>query len=219
MQPRELLFSLNDIQQSRRLPIASLLSISYCFAAFPMTWILGNRIFCFCCQNNFWWFILLLLYLSLYVDFLLSFFFFNKSVFRWQKMPCMEIQVRRHYFSLVELKHSKSLSKLQLKWYVRTVLNQMFAFHLHFGFYSKSSEIYFRVLKMSFNSWQDLSSFSHSRCLEEFFPTDWHLLSCILKLVSPPLFMHVQSLATKGTFTLQYDLGPGTLVQWRHSGW
>lgn len=144
--------------------------------------------------------------------------FLNKSIFRWQKMPCMEIRVRRHNFSLVELKHSKSLSKLQLKWYIQTVLNQMFAFHLHFGFYSKSSEIYFRVLKMSFNSRQDLTSFSHSRCLEEFF----HRLAsslCILKLVSPPSFVYVQSVATKGTFTLQYDLGAGTFVQQCHSGW
>lgn len=86
-----------------------------------------------------------------------------------QKMPCVEIQVRRHHFSLVELKHSKSLSKLQLKWYIQNVLNQMFAFHLHFGFYSKASKIYFRVLKMSFNSWQDLTSFSHNRRLGEFF--------------------------------------------------
>lgn len=98
------------------------------------------------------------------------FFFFNKLIFAWQKMPCMEIQASmKHRFSLVELKHSKSLSKLQLKWYIQNVLNQMFAFHLHFGFYSKSSEIYFRVLKMSFNSRQDLTSFAHGWCFGGFF--------------------------------------------------
>lgn len=126
--------------------------------------------FNFYCQNNFGWFRWLLLHPSLYIDFLLSGFFFNKSVFAWQKMPCVEIQASmKHRFSLVELKHSKSLSKLQLKWYIQNVLNQMFAFHLHFGFYSKSSEIYFRVLKMSFSSRQDLTSFSHGWGLGGFF--------------------------------------------------
>lgn len=131
---------------------------------------LGELHFNFWCQSNFGWFWWLLLHPSLYIDFLLSVFFFYKSIFAWQKMPCMEIQASmKHRFSLVELKHSKSLSKLQLKWYIQNVLNQMFAFHYHFGFYSKSSEIYFRVLKMSFNSRQDLTSFSHGWCLGGFF--------------------------------------------------
>jgi hypothetical protein len=45
----------------------------------------------------------------------------------------------------------------------------MFAFHLHFGFYSKSSKMYFRVLKMSFNSWQFLNSFFTQLMFEIFY--------------------------------------------------
>lgn len=170
---RELLFSLNDIKPSGSLPCPLLLfwvSAVTCLS-FPGPEFGGNCILIFVVRKT------LddlddscLLHPSLYIDFLLSVFFFNKSIFAWQKMPCIEIQASmKHRFSLVELKHSKSLSKLQLKWYIQNVLNQMFAFHLHFGFYSKSSEIYFRVLKMSFSSRQDLTSVAHGWCFGGFF--------------------------------------------------
>lgn len=53
-----------------------------------------------------------------------------------------------------------------------------------FLFILSLQKIYFRVLKMSFSSWQDLTSFSRSWCLEEFSTS---LTSSFMP--PPPLFL------------------------------
>lgn len=139
-------------------------------SALPRIWILGNCILIFVVRTTLDDLDDSCFILHYILIFFSVFFFLTNQFSHDKKMPCVEIQASmKRRFSLVELKHSKSLSKLQLKWYIQNVLNQMFAFHLHFGFYSKSSEIYFRVLKMSFNSRQDLTSFSHGWGLGGFF--------------------------------------------------
>lgn len=107
-------------------------------------------------------------------------FFFNKPIFQMTKdalhgdssqkpsfLTCWTKTFQESVQITVEMVYSKRIES-----------NVCISFALWFLYSKSSKKIYFRVLKMSFSSRRDVTSFSRSWCLEEF-STASLLVSCI----------------------------------------